>query len=153
MLQLAWETENDPDRVRNAPTRRRSAGRTRPANNRGEGFAMGQASDDIYALGLARGDLARCLARPPVIRVGQSATGNRETGSRTSCLAVVSDRIHRSVSVPCAYSWSSLQLPQPSGKTGALLARRSRLVIGGAGRPIALGGVHKPVSYTHLTLP
>src|SRR5680860_346923 len=31
MLQLAWETENDPDRVRNAPTRRRSAGRTRPA--------------------------------------------------------------------------------------------------------------------------
>jgi len=25
-------------------------------NNRGEGFAVGQASDDIYALGLARGD-------------------------------------------------------------------------------------------------
>src|SRR5680860_1684800 len=120
------------------------------ANNRGEDFAVGQASDDTYALGLARGDLARCLARPPVIRVGQSATGTRETGSRTSCLAVVSDTMHRSVSAPCAYSWSSLQLPQPSGKTGALLAHRSRLVIGGAGRPIALGGVHKPVSYTHL---
>src|SRR5680860_1382722 len=83
------------------------------ANNRGEDFAVGQASDDTYALGLARGDLARCLARPPVIRVGQSATGTRETGSRTSCLAVVSDTMHRSVSAPCAYSWSSLQLPQP----------------------------------------
>src|SRR5680860_1308812 len=62
--------------------------------------------------------------------------------SETTAKQEVLDTIHRSVSAPCAYSWSSLQLPQPSGKTGALLARRSRLIIGGAGRPIALGGVH-----------